>query len=65
MNKNQVKGSWNELKGEIKRRWGAMTDDDLMEAEGDMQKLAGKIQKRTGDKQEVIEKWLNEHHHGA
>lgn len=61
MNKNQVKGRWNELKGEIKRRWGAMTDDDLMEAEGDLQKLAGKIQKRTGDNQQVIEKWLNEH----
>ena len=61
MNKNQVKGRWTELKGEIKRRWGAMTDDDLMEAEGDLQKLAGKIQKRTGDNQQVIEKWLNEH----
>ena len=61
MNKNQVKGRWNELKGEIKKRWGAMTDDDLMEAEGDLQKLAGKIQKRTGDNQQVIEKWLNEH----
>jgi len=62
MNKNQAKGSWEQFKGEIKKRWGALTDDDLMEAEGDMQKLAGKIQKKTGDDQQVIEKWLHEHH---
>ena len=61
MNKNQIKGNWNQLKGEIKRRWGKMTDDDLIEAEGDMQKLAGKIQKRTGDDQQVIERWLRDH----
>lgn len=61
MNKNQMEGNWNQLKGEIKRRWGKMTDDDLMEAEGDMQKLAGKIQKKTGDDQQVIERWLRDH----
>jgi len=61
MNKNQMKGDWNQLKGEIKRRWGKMTDDDLMEAESDMQKLAGKIQKKTGDDQQVIERWLLDH----
>jgi uncharacterized protein YjbJ (UPF0337 family) len=61
MNKNQIKGDWNELKGEIKRRWGKLTDDDLTEAEGDMQKLAGKIQKKTGDDQQVIERWLRDH----
>ena len=65
MNKNQAQGNWNQLKGEIKKRWGALTDDDLMEAEGDMQKLAGKIQKKTGDDQQTIEKWLHEHHHAS
>jgi uncharacterized protein YjbJ (UPF0337 family) len=37
-----------------------MTDDDLMEAEGDMDKLAGKIQQRTGDKREGLRKWLDD-----
>ena len=27
-----------------------------------MQKLSGKIQKKTGDDQQVIERWLREHH---
>jgi uncharacterized protein YjbJ (UPF0337 family) len=38
-----------------------MTDNSLTEPEGDMQKLAGKIQKRTGDDQQVIERWLGDH----
>ncbi len=62
MNKDQVSGKWQQLKGEIKRKWGKMTDDDLMEAEGDMDKLAGKIQQRTGDRREDIRKWLDERH---
>ena len=37
-----------------------MTDDDLLEAEGDIDKLSGKIQERTGDRKEDIRKWLDE-----
>jgi len=40
-----------------------MTDDDLLEVEGDMDKLTGRIQERTGDKKEDIRKWLNEQQH--
>jgi uncharacterized protein YjbJ (UPF0337 family) len=61
MNKDQIKGKWNQLKGDIKKKWGKMTDDDLLEMEGDMDKLSGKIQERTGDSREDIRKWLNEH----
>ena len=62
MNQDQVKGGWQQLKGEIKKKWGQMTDDDLMEAEGDMDKLAGRIQQRTGDKREDIRRWLEQRH---
>ena len=60
MNQDQVKGKWNQLKGEIKKKWARMTDDDFLEAEGDIDKLSGKIQERTGDRREDIRKWLNE-----
>jgi uncharacterized protein YjbJ (UPF0337 family) len=60
MNQDQVKGKWNQLKGEIKKKWAGMTDDDLLEAEGDINKLSGKIQERTGDRKEDIRKWLDE-----
>jgi uncharacterized protein YjbJ (UPF0337 family) len=62
MNQDQAKGKWNQLKGEIKKKWSRMTDDDLLEVEGDIDKLAGRIQERSGDKKEDIRKWLKERH---
>jgi len=62
MNQDQAKGTWQQLKGEIKKKWGQLTDNDLMEVEGDMDKLAGRIQQRTGDKREEIRRWLDERH---
>ena len=32
--KLQVKGSWNEVKGKLKQKYGQLTDDDLSFAEG-------------------------------
>lgn len=63
MNQDQIKGKWNQLKGDIKTKWAKMTDDDLLEVEGDMDKLAGIIQERTGDRKEDIRKWLKERSH--
>jgi uncharacterized protein YjbJ (UPF0337 family) len=58
MNSDQVKGNMKQLAGEIKRKWGQITDDDITQAEGSMDKLVGKIQERSGDQREAIEKWL-------
>src|SRR5438105_3528211 len=59
MDNDRIKGKWHQLKGEIKRKWGKITDDDLTEAEGDAEKLIGKIQERSGERREAIEKWLD------
>jgi len=59
VNNDRMKGKWHQLKGEIKRKWGKVTDNDLTEAEGNMEKLVGKIQERTGERREAIEKWLD------
>jgi len=61
MNRDQVKGKLEQMKGEIKRKWGQLTDDDLMQAQGSLDKLVGKIHERTGEQREEIEKWF-EHH---
>ena len=47
MNKDQFKGSWQQFKGELKKKWGQLTDNDLMEAEGDYDKFLGVVQKGT------------------
>ena len=62
MNKEQFKGSWQEFKGEIKKKWGQFTDNDLLEAEGDYDKFLGVVQKRYGDKKEEVEHWAEDWH---
>lgn len=48
MNEDTMKGQWKQLVGEAKRQWGKLTDDDLLRAEGDVEKLAGSVQERYG-----------------
>ena len=56
MNKLKLKGDWNIAKGKLKQRWGKLTDDDLRFQEGMEHELVGRIQKRTGETQEAVEK---------
>lgn len=60
MNKLQIKGDWNILKGKLKQKWGDLTDDDLDVAEGKADELLGRIQKRTGHSAEEIQKGIEE-----
>ncbi len=60
MNADQIKGKWKELQGEAKRHWGKLTDDDVQTAEGDTDKLAGKIQQRYGKSKDEAEREVNE-----
>jgi uncharacterized protein YjbJ (UPF0337 family) len=58
MNTDQMKGKLKQLGGEIKQKWGKVTDDDLTTASGDLDILMGKIQERSGDRREAIEAWF-------
>ena len=56
MNKLEIKGNWNELKGKIKQKYGQLTDDDLQFAEGKEDELLGRLQQKTGKtKDQLIE----------
>ena len=46
--KLQMKGSWNEVKGKLKQKYGQLTDDDLTFTEGKEDELLGRLQKRLG-----------------
>jgi uncharacterized protein YjbJ (UPF0337 family) len=59
MNEDQLKGKWNQLKGEVKKRWGRLTDDDLMEVEGNYDKLVGKVQEKHGESKENVKDWVD------
>src|SRR2546421_26622 len=41
MNHEQFKGSWDQLKGALKNKWEKLTDDDLLQIEGDLDKFNG------------------------
>ena len=48
MNKEQIEGNWMQLKGEIKRKWGLLTDDEITASEGRAEILVGKLQEHYG-----------------
>ena len=60
MNTLELKGDWNITKGKLKQEWATLTDDDLQFAEGKSDELIGRIQKRTGETREAVEKAFKE-----
>lgn len=59
MDKLEIKGAWNELKGKIKQAYGDLTDDDLTYEEGQQDEMLGKLQKKTGKGRDELVKWIN------
>jgi uncharacterized protein YjbJ (UPF0337 family) len=60
MNREILSGKWKQLKGEVKRKWGKLTDDDLMTIEGNFDKLAGRLEERYGRNREELEQEIDE-----
>ena len=60
MNKTEIKGDWNIIKGKLKQKWAKLTDDDLQFSDGKREELLGRIQKRTGETREAVDKIINE-----
>ncbi|THD03701.1 general stress protein CsbD [Panacagrimonas perspica] len=42
----ETKGAWKQRVGSAKITWGKLTDDELLQTEGHMQKLSGLVQQR-------------------
>jgi uncharacterized protein YjbJ (UPF0337 family) len=60
MNKLQIKGNWNEIKGKLKQKYADLTDDDLTFAEGKEDELLGRLQKRLGKSKEEVRRAIEE-----
>jgi uncharacterized protein YjbJ (UPF0337 family) len=62
MNKDILEGKWKQLSGEIRKKWGELTDDDLDQAMGQKDILIGKLQERYGYTREKakaeLDTWL-------
>jgi uncharacterized protein YjbJ (UPF0337 family) len=50
----QIKGSWNEVKGKLKQKYGQLTDNDLAFAEGKDDEVLGRLQQKLGKSKEDL-----------
>jgi uncharacterized protein YjbJ (UPF0337 family) len=48
MNSDQLEGKWKQVKGEVREKWGQLTDDDIHVISGRRDQLIGRIQERYG-----------------
>lgn len=60
VNQDILMGRWNQIKGEVKERWGRLTDDDITKVEGKRDKLLGILQEKYGYSKEEAEKSIDE-----
>ncbi len=54
--KNEIAGQIHEAKGKIKEKIAQLTNNPDLEDEGTGEKIAGKVQKKIGQVEKVIEK---------
>ena len=60
MNQDRIAGQWKQLSGKMREKWGKLTDDDLIQAEGNTEYLTGRVQERYGIARDVAEKQVKE-----
>ena len=65
MNNLQLKGNWNVLKGKLKQAYSNLTDDDLVYVEGKEDELIGRLQRKTGQSKEELNKWFKENNQSS
>ena len=56
MDWNRVQGSWKELQGKVKAKWGKLTDNDLTAINGRREELEGKLQQLYGLQKDQVRK---------
>lgn len=62
MNSDQAVGKFEQLKGEIKKVWGKLTDDDILAYQGNQDKFFGKVKEKYGLAREAAEERIQEFH---
>lgn len=54
----EIQGTWNQVVGAVKKKYANITGDDLAAVNGNIQQLAGLLQRKTGEAREDIESFL-------
>lgn len=60
----QIAGKWKQFGGEVKKKWGKLTDDEVMEINGRRDVLVGKLEEKYSIAKEhankQIDDWAND-----
>ncbi len=60
INQDQIEGKWKEIKGDIRKKWGQLTENDVEATRGNLHSLAGVLQQKFGLAKDEAIKHLNE-----
>lgn len=60
MNRDIIEGNWKQIKGEVQKQWGKLTNDNLDQINGNRESLLGQIQKSYGVAKDEAEKQIKE-----
>ena len=60
MNWDRIEGNWKQMKGQALENWGKLTDDDIDQANGNREKLVGRVQERYGIAKDEAERQVDE-----
>lgn len=55
-----MEGKWKQIKGQVRERWGRLTDDELDEIRGQREQLVGKVQEHYGKSKQEAEREVDE-----
>jgi eukaryotic-like serine/threonine-protein kinase len=59
-NRQALQGNWDEIRGQLRSKWGQLTSDDLQTFNGNVDQLVGLIQRKTGEARSSVENFLDE-----
>lgn len=60
MTKEQAQGNWKSIVGAVKEKFGQITGDELTSVEGNLDKLIGLVQRKSGQSREWVEAFLSD-----
>ena len=58
-NQETIQGKWLEIKGEVLKSWGKITNDEIDKTKGDAMAIAGLVQQKYGEGKEEFQKKLD------
>jgi uncharacterized protein YjbJ (UPF0337 family) len=69
MNEDILKGQWNQVKGNLRKQWGRLTDDDIDQIKGERDVLLGKLREYYGknrdENERDVDRWLEGYKAGS